>query len=87
MFDEVIADLAPCGSGTRAAAVSLSAHVLQTHVLQIDSFILRDAVKRPLLRMRSPNSQGEERGTQAGLRSPRKLGYDACLDPCGPLDA
>jgi hypothetical protein len=37
MFDEVIADLAPCGEGDRAAV--LSAHVLQTQVLQIGSFI------------------------------------------------
>ncbi len=37
MSDEVIADLAPCGGGTRAAV--LSAHVLQTRVVQIDSFI------------------------------------------------
>jgi hypothetical protein len=45
MSDEVIADLAPHGGGGTRAAAFLSAYVLQTLVLQIDSFIPETAFR------------------------------------------
>jgi hypothetical protein len=68
MFDEVIAAL--CSGGDRATL-----HFPSANVLQIRSFILRDAAKRPLLRMRSSSPHGEERGNAARL------------EPCDPLNA
>jgi hypothetical protein len=48
MFDEVRAS---CGGSFRAAAIFQSAHVLQTHVLRVRSFIVRDARKSAHLRV------------------------------------